>query len=380
MQKQREPGQYWVRFRDFPSKWIVASWKDNAWEIPTLQAKYGDVMMREIDETPLTRDTKTEPSPGYEEISAYYHSSEDLGHPQTWPVADMIAKSANLNAKVISNLAIQVERIANALENQNQLSKLEKEMEPFQEGYDLAKKLSGNQEQEGVTGPALDLAKSLVESWNKPKFKQYSWNKELIDLRLLWEHCGNREKFLDTILEKLNAPNSVFGEIKPVIHLPKLWIECENNQDKFMAKLRELGLQDSVFGQVKPLAEVEGEPSRYDTRAEKMAIHHIEHSDYKGDLGAVQKQNPTTWQKWQFILLSGGYHVTDCTYPIYEVSRNSVSVIYRIWLPTGDTVNKHWFDAYNVQLMGNAIQPVFGPDFPKPDWWDEGSNNSHVIG
>lgn len=224
-----------------------------------------------------------------------------------------------------------------------------------------------------MTGPALDLAKQLVESWNKPKFKQYSWDKELIDLRLLWEHCGNREKFLDTILEKLNAPNSVFGEIKPVIHLPKLWIECENNQDKFMAKLRELGLQDSVFGQVKPLAEVEGEPS-YESPAVQKAHVDPAHPDYKGDLGAVQKQNPTKWVLHSFWISSTDQLnpvLGDFPYPLYVVGtdHNGASSL-KTWLPENMHVTDFFPKWFGLKSGSPVSQPIFGPDFPKPDWWE----------
>lgn len=245
MKKQRQPGQYWVQYE--MGEWQVAKWVPaHGWYLQDHTTILEDTYLYKIDETPITRRSAAEPKEGrYENVSSRVYSATAQGD-RTLSSEEMMAIGINRFTELMGDLisqgdgareatlqlSYQVERIANALE-----------------------KPRIPQKQEGVTGPALELAKELVESWEKPKFKQYSWNTGLIDLRLLWEHCGNRERFLDAIAQKLEASGSVFGKIKPLIHLPELWKECENNQDKFMAKLRELGLQDSIFA-VHPIIEV----------------------------------------------------------------------------------------------------------------------------
>lgn len=179
MQKQREPGQYWVRPRMGPSGWLVATWDlGDRWIHPAYPVQtFTDQNMIEIDETPVTREPKTEC-----EASYYAGFNKDTAHLKY----DFVTRES------IVQLSYQVERIANALEKHSELTHLQKELEPLQESYDLAMKLSGGQGQ-----------------------------KESINLTELWEQCkqigislkSNRERFLDVIMHKLSQAGSVFGEI-----------------------------------------------------------------------------------------------------------------------------------------------------------------------
>jgi hypothetical protein len=339
-QKQRQPGQYWVKFLEFSNTWIVASWKDNAWELPTIPSTYGDHMMLEIDETPVTREPKTEPKKSilanleytWPDGSMIQTAMEMIQLNMGWIIRDLsvqverIALAQEPQREATLQLSYQVERIANALESKNEPLKLKKKLS-YQEVLDVAKKLSeDNQEeqQEGVTGPALELAKKLVESWNKPHS-----NPPVIDLPKLWKECGeDKWKFGDHICTLMNQ-GSVFGHIKP----------------------KEGGYRPAGPG-------VTLEPSAYDKN----------HPDYKGDLGAVQKQNPTTWIQWQF-LIETPYSKLSHEYPFYQVAAGSTVVKYKVWLPKGVSVGR-WYHAYNVKFISEASQPIFGPDFPRPDWWE----------
>lgn len=84
---------------------------------------------------------------------------------------------------VLMDLAIQTERIADALQKQD---------EPTLHKY-------------------TDHGIQNLPDKGTNKDAGYSWDTEMIDLKALWNMCGNRERFLDAIMHKLNALHSVFG-------------------------------------------------------------------------------------------------------------------------------------------------------------------------
>lgn len=199
MRKQRERGQYWVRYDD-PDAWQVAQWlpEEDAWYVQGYDFLIENLRMLEIDETPVTRDTKTALKEGkYKPVEFRKYSMEDRCS-KDLSVPEMVAKGINrftdlmmdmipqgdATREAILQLSYQVERIANTLEESK-----------------------ADQKQEGVTGPALDLAEQLVESWraapNRPP---------LTEIENLWYESQTKEEFLDKIATLMDI-----GEVVRVV-------------------------------------------------------------------------------------------------------------------------------------------------------------------